>query len=77
MPTCGATREPLRDAGWECDGTNLVTLADAKGPIRAGGVPVVLHADLVDELDDPVYSGFTTAPFLGGDHTHLTIERDG
>ncbi len=76
MPACGATREPLRDSGWECDGTNLVVLSDARGPIRAGDTPAVIRADLVGELGDP-YSGFTPAPFVGGDHVHLTIDRDG
>lgn len=75
MQACGATREPLRDAGWECDGTNLVVLSDTAGPIRAGETVTVIRADLLEGLGDE-YQGFTAEPFTGGDHLHLTIDRN-
>jgi hypothetical protein len=74
MQACGASREPLTDSGWVCDGTNLVVLSDASGPIATCGTVAVIRADLLDDLGD-VYRGFTPAPFLGGDHVHLSIRQ--
>ncbi len=79
MPACGASRDPLVNPGWVCDGTNLVALNVKAGPIRLGdGTWVVIRADLLDQLDEieqELVAEFGTTPYPGGDHAHLTIHR--
>lgn len=73
MQACGATRDPVQDKGWECNGTGLVIVAT----VSYGGhrVPVVLPSRALEVhrpeswWDDPVL------PFAGGDHFHLVIPR--
>lgn len=69
---CGAMRRPVRQLGWECDGTNLVVLF---GPSET--VPeVVIRRDLIPYLDDVMAGAIKPEDmraFTGGDHAHITI----
>jgi len=75
MQACGAQLPPLREKGWECDGTNLVVPTLKGEPITANGVPMVIRADLYDRLSEEGYiEGH--APFAGGDHLHARLRSE-
>lgn len=73
MPMCGATREPVNDTGWHCDGTDLVQL----NGIRVHGVPVVIRANLLDQVGKGWFEHieeYGIKPFEGGDHCHVRLD---
>jgi hypothetical protein len=77
VQACGASRDPNRDSGWVCDGTNLVALNYPDGPLRLhDGTTAVIRADLLSQasaLDQKMAAINGTTLFSGGDHVHLVL----
>lgn len=65
---CGATREPVQDAGWECTGVGLIVVMT----MLKGTLPVVLPARALEIIDPEPWWDL---PITGDDHLHLVVPR--
>jgi hypothetical protein len=70
---CGATRPPVQDAGWECNGTGLIVVITTA--TQGVWLPVVLPARALDVIEPDSWWDLPVQPFTGGDHLHLVVPR--
>jgi hypothetical protein len=70
---CGATRPALRDPGWECTGSGLVVVMQAR--YTGVDLPVVLPARALEIVEPADWWDTPVARFEGGDHLHLCVMR--
>jgi hypothetical protein len=76
MRPCGATREPIKDAGWECTGRGLIIVMTLRFHGLPLPLPVALPARALEIHQPEEWWDTPVQPFTGGDHLHLCVPRE-